>query len=140
MYETYTHQALPSREYRLLLGTALCVFNSNNAFIIENILRIESSNYDWYKLMDLVSGKLDKAIEDTITKESSSQISSLFNDFVKRRNRIVHSFQITSGTEQILSTKDLNQMQYPITDKYLLALYRITTFCQANCMNYEVLK
>lgn len=38
MYENYTRQALPSKTYRELLGTALCVFNSNNAFIIENVL------------------------------------------------------------------------------------------------------
>ncbi len=35
MYESYSKQALPSKEYRELLGTALCVFNSNNNFVIE---------------------------------------------------------------------------------------------------------
>ena len=34
MYEDYTRQALPSKYYRELLGSAMCVFNSNNAFII----------------------------------------------------------------------------------------------------------
>lgn len=42
MHELYTKQSLPDKEYRALLGSALCVFNSNNAFIIENILRIDS--------------------------------------------------------------------------------------------------
>ena len=37
MYEPYTRQSLPSKEYRELLGSALCVFSSNNGFIIENI-------------------------------------------------------------------------------------------------------
>ena len=37
MYENYTRQALPSKKYRELLGSALCVFNANNAFVIENI-------------------------------------------------------------------------------------------------------
>ena len=35
MYENYTRQSLPSKEYRELLGSAICVFNSNNSFIIE---------------------------------------------------------------------------------------------------------
>ena len=39
LYEKYTHQSLPEREYRKLLGSAICVFNSNNQFVIENILR-----------------------------------------------------------------------------------------------------
>ena len=38
MNESITKQALPSEEYIKLLGIALCVFNSNNAFVIENIL------------------------------------------------------------------------------------------------------
>ena len=37
MYENYTRQALPPKEYRELLGSAIFVFNSNNAFILENI-------------------------------------------------------------------------------------------------------
>ena len=27
MYESYTRQALPSKKYRELIGTAICVFN-----------------------------------------------------------------------------------------------------------------
>lgn len=38
MYEAYTRQSLPSKKYRELLGSALCVFNSNNSFMIENII------------------------------------------------------------------------------------------------------
>lgn len=41
MYESYSRQALPRAKYRGLLGSAICVFNSNNDFIVENIL-----NYD----------------------------------------------------------------------------------------------
>lgn len=47
MYESYTRQALPSKEYRELLGSAICVFNSNNAFVIENILHTNSDDFDW---------------------------------------------------------------------------------------------
>jgi len=36
MYESYTRQALPSKNYRELIGTAICVFNSNNSFVIED--------------------------------------------------------------------------------------------------------
>ncbi|CAB1223424.1 hypothetical protein SFB21_3268 [Acinetobacter bouvetii] len=53
MYENYTRQALPSRKYRELIGTAICVFNSNNSFIIENILRVDpTGQYEWNKLID----------------------------------------------------------------------------------------
>ena len=41
MYESYTRQSLPTKQYRELLGSAICVFNSNNAFIVENILRCD---------------------------------------------------------------------------------------------------
>ena len=41
MYESYSQQALPSKEYRELLGSSLCVFNSNNSFLIENILKYD---------------------------------------------------------------------------------------------------
>lgn len=38
MYDTkLTRMALASENYRLLLGTALYIFNLNNSFIIENI-------------------------------------------------------------------------------------------------------
>ena len=124
MYEDYTRQALPSKSYRELLGSALCVFNSNNAFIIENILRSDDNNqYDWYCLMDLVSGKLATKIKGTITRKADGTIANLFDELVNMRNRIIHSFQITSKDEQILATKtrvkDGNQ-QFIITETYLL--------------------
>lgn len=43
MYEPYTRQSLPSKEYRELLGSALCVFSSNNGFIIENIIHTSNA-------------------------------------------------------------------------------------------------
>ena len=52
MYEDYSRQSLPSRKYRELLGSSICVFNSNNQFIIENILKTDNENYDWYKLTE----------------------------------------------------------------------------------------
>ena len=55
MYESYTRQSLPSKEYRELLGTAICVFNSNNAFIIENVLRYNTDS-TWYEFMNKTSG------------------------------------------------------------------------------------
>jgi hypothetical protein len=68
MYEEYSRQALPPKKYRELLGSAICVFNSNNQFIIENILRIDNSNYNWYELIDKISGNLSKPVMETITK------------------------------------------------------------------------
>ena len=49
MYESYTRQSLPPESYRELLGTALCVFNSNNAFVIENFLN-EPVEDTWHQL------------------------------------------------------------------------------------------
>lgn len=46
-----TRQALPEKEYIVLLGIAVTVFASNNSFVIENILRKDRSK-SWYKLID----------------------------------------------------------------------------------------
>lgn len=104
-----TRQALPEDDYLMLLGISICVFNSNNSFVIENILRNDNSNeYDWYKLLDLTSGNLNIAIENTITKNSNKEIAKLFSEIVEKRNRIIHSFQYTdtqSNNEQKLATK-----------------------------------
>jgi len=121
MYEEYSRQALPSKKYRELLGSAVCVFNSNNQFIIENILRIDNSKYNWYELIDKTSGELSEPIKETITKNSDAKITSLFSELIFKRNRIIHSFQITDeNSEQILRTKDKKHIQYNITEKYLL--------------------
>ena len=117
MYENYTRQALPSKKYRELLGSALCVFNANNAFVIENILRSDDNRqYSWYDLMDLESGRLSTPIKNTITQKSDTKIANLFEELVDMRNRIIHSFQITSDNEQMLATKT----QFIITESYLL--------------------
>lgn len=80
MYETYTRQSLPTKEYRELLGSALNVFNSNNSFIIENIIKTDCS-YDWYILTDKMSGYLIEDIRNTITTCSNSvEIGDLFHD------------------------------------------------------------
>lgn len=44
LYENYSRQALHSKKYRELLGSAIYVFNSNNSFIIENILANDELN------------------------------------------------------------------------------------------------
>ncbi|WP_075383458.1 selenium binding protein [Acinetobacter pittii] len=128
MYESYTRQALPSKKYRELLGTALCVFNTNNNFVIENILRVDQTGqYDWHKLIDKVSGRLTDDIEKTITANSDQTIANLFNDIVYMRNRIVHSFQITAPAgltddqdNQMLATKHRDETQEIITEEYLM--------------------
>lgn len=121
MYEKYTRQSLPSKEYRELLGSAICVFNSNNVFVIENILKEDSKNYSWYDLIDKESGKLMNPIKNTITKASDTQIACLFDKIICKRNRIIHSFQITdSDGEQRLATKDREDVQFIITEDYLI--------------------
>ena len=115
---------MPSRKYRELLGSSICVFNSNNQFIIENILKTDNENYDWYKLTDKTSGQLTKPIEETITKKSNDEIDLIFTSLVLKRNRIIHSLQITFENELILSTKDKNHKQYIITEEYLLTFIK----------------
>lgn len=125
MYESYTRQALPTKKYRELLGSAICVFNSNNSFIIENILREDGGvNYNWYDLIDKTSGQLKSVINSAITNRAGPEISQLFEELVNKRNRIIHSFQITSENEQILATKDRNHYQFKITEEYLLGFIR----------------
>jgi len=122
MYDTsLTKQSLPSERYRLLLGTALCVFSSNNAFIIENIIRTDNS-YSWHDLIDQESGRLRTYIEKTITEKAGPEIADMFKCIVNTRNRIIHGFRITSQSgEQVLATKVKNSgEQFEITEEYLL--------------------
>lgn len=127
MYEDYSRQSLPSKKYRELLGSAVCVFNSNNAFIIENILKNDHRNeYSWHNLIDHTSGRLKKPIEKTITRQSNSVIAKAFDEIVEIRNRIMHSFQVTSYEEsddvngQILATKYKDGTQEIVTINFLL--------------------
>ena len=123
MYESYTRQALPSKEYRELLGSAVCVFNSNNAFVIENILHTDSVNFNWYRLIDKKSGQLVDDIKRTITNVAGVDIEDLFSELVEMRNRIIHSFQVTYEGEQVLATKtkvNKGNKQFIITEVYLL--------------------
>lgn len=124
MYENYTRQAVPSRKYRELLGTAISVFNLNNAFVIENILRSDDNGqYDWYSLIDRESGKLKEPIQNTIAKKTNEEIGKLFSEIVTMRNRIIHSFQITYDGQQILATKTRikeGNQQFIISEEYLL--------------------
>lgn len=124
MYENYTRQSLPTKEYRELLGSALCVFSSNNGFIIENIIKTNVS-FDWYELIDKESGLLRKAISETISKKcKNTDIEDLFLEIVNMRNRIIHGFRITSKNgEQVLATKTRKKegnVQFEITNEYLM--------------------
>lgn len=124
MYEELTSQSLPSSEYRELLGTALCVFLSNNVFIIENIINVNNA-YNWFELVDKESGQLKSTIRATITQKSgNTDIADLFSDIVEMRNRIIHGYRITSDQdEQVLATKTRNNNgnnQFEITKDYLI--------------------
>lgn len=125
MYESYSRQALPSKRYRELLGSALCVFNSNNNFVIENILRIdEGLHYSWYNLIDRNSGELSLPIKEIISKTAGTKIAYSFDKLISKRNRIVHSFQITDAGEQKLASKNKKNQQFVITEDYLIAFIR----------------
>lgn len=124
MYENYTKQSLPEKEYRELLGSALCVFSSNNGFIIENIVKTDNA-YDWYELIDRESGLLREFISKTISaKCKGTEIEDLFLEIVNMRNRIIHGYRITSDNgEQVLAAKTRKKdgnIQFEITAEYLL--------------------
>ena len=139
MYEEYSRQALPSKKYRELLGAALCVFNSNNSFIIENILRVDSKNYNWFELIDKTSGNLYPAINETITKVTQNdKIYIIFNELVTFRNRIIHSFQITDKDgNQFLATKEKNGNQYLITEDLLLEFIKKNELLSSELHNFR---
>lgn len=120
MYESYTRQALPTKDYRELLGSAICVFNSNTSFIIEN-LRHKNNLLSWYELLDKQGNKLQKEIEKEL-RDIAPNICDKYKELTSKRNRIVHSFQITYENEQILSTKTYSpeNIQFHIDRNYLL--------------------
>lgn len=127
MYEHFTQQSLPDKGYRELLGTAICVFNSNNGFIIENILNHDGNNkYSWYDLIDGTSGELLEPIKDTITLFSGkTDIANIFSELIRKRNRIIHSFRITDELgRQVLATKDKKHTQSLITEEYMMDFIR----------------
>lgn len=120
MYESYSIQSLPERKLRELLGSSLCAFNSNNTFIIENILNVDSSDCSWHELMNKVSGNLSRRVDETITIESNSDIATEFKNIIEKRNRIIHSFLTTNPNGEIaLWTIDKNNIQTEITEQYL---------------------
>lgn len=121
MYENYTRQSLPSREYRQLLGSAICVFSSNTGFIIEILLKINPT-LSWYDLIDKTSERLQKVIDKTI-KEVDLSICDDYRELTKKRNRIVHSFRITNNYNQqslATKTKSPENTQFEITEEFLL--------------------
>ena len=131
MYENYTRQALPNADYRGLLGSAISVFNSNNAFIIENILRISGEQHNWWELIDRTSGHiLHKVMKEQYGDVIPEDIIHLFSELVEQRDRIIHSFQITAPEpnptqEQVLATKVKGSgEQFIITRDYLLEFIR----------------
>ena len=130
MYENYTRQSLPTKKYRELLGTSIYVFNSNNAFMIENILRFDDSQKkNWYQLIDLESGKLKDSINKSITSKYGDEIQNLFTEIVDQRNRIIHGFGITNHSgEQVLATKEKikdGNKQFEITEEYLMNFIKL---------------
>ena len=131
MRSQYSNQPVSDPEYMTLLGTALYVFNANNAFIIENMLNI-SDYRDWWYLIDQESGTINSMIQGkhySSAFNGHDEILYLFHDLVLRRNRIIHSFPITSYKEsddpdgQILRTKEKiknGNNQFTITKNFLL--------------------
>lgn len=132
MSEFYTRQSLPDEDYRNLIGTAISVFNSNNTFIIENILRISGDQHNWWELIDRTSGNiLHKVMKDQYGDIIPQNIIKLFSKLVDQRDRIIHSFQITGPdpnprNEQLLATKIKGSgKQFIITRNYLIQFIQL---------------
>lgn len=128
MYEKYTRMSLPDMEYRLLLASAIYTFNTNNAEMVKFLMEYGSlDEKEWYRLMDCESGRLNGKICKLVSPEQCKnikEISYFFNKLVEKRNRIIHSFPITSNSgEQILRTKEKisdGNNQYDITKEKLM--------------------
>ncbi|MGE4572452.1 MAG: hypothetical protein AB7E09_06895 [Candidatus Izemoplasmatales bacterium] len=118
-----TRISLPQEEYLLLLGISISVFSSNYSFLIENILKNDTEqSFNWHDLVDENKmKKIYKAINDTITPIKGASIIDTFKEIIVMRNRIIHSFRITSKSgEQVLATKDPdNQKQFEVSKEYL---------------------
>ena len=129
MYESYSKQALPDKLYRELIGSALCVFNANNQFVIENILRFdETRNINWRSLIDKSSTAVKDIISETIISEDCNEIQDLFYEIIKMRNRIIHSFQITIDDKQMLGTKEKEKdggKIFVIDENYLMKFIKL---------------
>lgn len=58
MYKVVYKATTSKKEYRALPGSALCIFNSNFTFVIENIFRKNPNRYQCHELIVLENGKL----------------------------------------------------------------------------------
>ena len=103
------------------LGAAISVFNSSNAFAIENFLN-EPVEDTWHQLINKTSGKLLKRVKNRFEKRGAPRVPELFDELVEKRDRIVHSYRITdSNGEQILATRErLTDRQFIVTEEYLM--------------------
>ena len=88
-----------------------------------------SGKYDWYHLTDLESGKLRESVHNVISTQCGSEVENLFVELIKRRNRIIHSYMITSSSnQQVLATKKPitdGNIQFEITEEYLLEFIKL---------------
>ena len=113
-----TRMSLPDGDIVYLIGASLCIFNSNNSFIIQNIIKKTNDINKWYLLMNKTSGEIKKEICEYIADDD---ISVSFSKLVEKRNRIIHSFGGTANNgRQVLFTVDKKtNRQFEITEEYL---------------------
>lgn len=65
---------------------------------------------------------MKQIIKDTITGKLGRKIEELFSRIIVKRNRIIHSFQITHDGKQMLATKEQEAnggRQFLISEDYL---------------------
>lgn len=84
------------------------------------MLREDPDLYNWSELIGLEGGKLQRRMKKGALSECD-EICSLFELLCLKRNRIIHSFQITNAKgEQVLATREKSGHQFEITESYLL--------------------
>lgn len=75
-------------------------------------------------MIEYISGQLKPTAEKILSEKiGNDDIFNLFSDLINRRNRIVHSYQITAEDgPQILATKEKifdGNKRFMITEKYI---------------------
>ena len=77
-------------------------------------------------VINKMSGKLLRHVENQFEKRNAGKVLELFEELIEKRNRIIHSFQITdSNGQQTLATKEKEtDKQFQITEEYLFDFIR----------------
>ena len=100
MISKITRLSLPNKEYLELFGGAICAYNQLVALIIEIVWHEKCDARLWSQMLDD-----SRVFEKEMKNFFDEQICKAFHIVSTKRNRIVHSVQITHNGEQVMYTK-----------------------------------